>query len=124
VPDVKRNVALLVGAALGTIGAVLVRRRTSRAPGVSRAPASDPRAEELRRKLAEAREQAADEDEFEAAGMTGEALVEDEPRPDPETGEVDEERRRVHEEARAAAEEMRRSGEPEETRRSGEPGEA
>jgi hypothetical protein len=30
----------------------------------------------------------------------------------------------VHEEARAAAEEMRRSGEPEEMRRSSEPGEA
>ena len=110
----KRNVALLVGAALGTIGAALVRRRASRAPGVSHGPASDPRAEELRRKLAEAREQAADEEEFEAAGMAGEALVEDEPRPDPETGDVDEERRRVHEEARAAAEEMRRSGAPEE----------
>jgi hypothetical protein len=114
VPDVKRNVALLVGAAVGTIGAVLVRRRAERAPGATAAPASDPRAEELRRKLAEAREQAADEDEFEAAGMAGEALVEDEPRPDPATGEVDDERRRVHEEARAAAEEMRRAGEPEE----------
>jgi hypothetical protein len=114
VPDVKRSVALLVGAAIGAIGAVIARRRTARAPAAGSAPAPDPRAEELRRKLAEAREQAADEDEFEAAGMAGEALVEDEPRPDPETGDVDEERRRVHEEARAAAEEMRRSGEPEE----------
>ena len=108
-----RNVAVLAGAALGTLAAVLVRRRTRRGAageGPDARP-SDPRAEELRRKLAEAREQAADEDEFEAAGMSGEALVEDEPRPDGRTGHVDEERRRVHEEARAAAEEMRRSGE-------------
>ena len=108
----RRNVALLAGAALGTLGAVLVRRRIATESRPADAPASDPRAEELRRKLAEAREQAADEDEFEAAGMSGEALVEDEPRPDGRTGHVDDERRRVHEEARAAAEEMRRSGEP------------
>lgn len=109
----RRNVAVLAGAVLGTLAAVLVRTRTrtGAASGGADAPPSDPRAEELRRKLAEAREQAADEDEFEAAGMSGEALVEDEPRPDGETGQVDEERRRVHEEARAAAEEMRRSGE-------------
>ena len=110
----RRKVALLVGAAVGTLGAVLVRRRAGPSRGVATPPDTDPRAEELRRKLAEAREQAADEDEFEAAGMGSEALVEDEPRPDPGAGGVDEERRRVHEEARAAAEEMRRSGEPEE----------
>lgn len=110
----RRKVALLVGAAVGTLGAVLVRRRAAPSGGVATPPDPDPRAEELRRKLAEAREQAADEDEFEAAGMGSEALVEDEARPDPEARGVDEERRRVHEEARAAAEEMRRSGEPEE----------
>lgn len=60
-------------------------------------------AEDLRRKLAEARESAADEEEFEAAGMGPETLIEDEE-------EVAEARRRVHDEARATAEEMRRSG--------------
>ena len=109
----RRNTALLAGAALGTLGALVVRRLTGGlTAGSTGTLSSDPRADELRRKLAEAREEAADEDEFEAAGMSGEALVEDEPRPDRETGQVDEARRRVHEQARAAAEEMRRSGEP------------
>ena len=100
----RRNVALLAGAAAGTVAAILFSRRAT-APCSSadlRAPA-DPLAEELRRKLAEARESAADEEEFEAAGMGPETLIEDDE-------DVTETRRRVHEEARAAAEEMRRSG--------------
>ncbi len=67
----------------------------------------DPRAAELREKLAQAREGAADEDDFAAAGMGAETIVEDD-----ET-EVDEARRRVHEQGRAAADEMRRSAEAE-----------
>ncbi len=110
----RRNVALLAGVAAGTAAAVLVRLRKVSALGAATEPAPDPRAEELRRKLAEAREQAADESEFEAAGMAAEAVLEDEP-PAAAAGPVDEERRRVHEDARAAAEEMRRAGEPEET---------
>ena len=103
----RRNAALFAGIAAGTVAAVLLRRRaaTPLEPGTREPP--DPRAEELRRKLAEAREQAADEHDFEAAGMAGEALIEDEPPPDRSSGEVDEARRRVHEDARAAAEEMR-----------------
>jgi hypothetical protein len=105
VPDVRRNLALLSGAAAGTVAAVLLRRRAKLPrPPAEPGEAVDPRAEELRRKLAEARESAADEEEFEAAGMGPETLVEDD-------ADVAEMRRRVHEEARATAEEMRRSAE-------------
>ena len=101
------------GAALATV--LLKRRRVPAehlAPGAEVQPtaepaaaAPDPRADELRRKLAEAREGAADEQDFEAAGMGAETIVDE---------EVDDLRRRVHEEARAAADEMRRAGGPEE----------
>jgi hypothetical protein len=105
--------AALGGAALAT---ALVKRRRAPvehlAPGAEVQPTPqpepaepDPRADELRRKLAEAREGAADEQDFEAAGMGAETIVDE---------EVDDLRRRVHEEARAAAEEMRRAGGPEE----------
>jgi hypothetical protein len=105
--------AAVGGAALATV--LLKRRRAPvehLAPGAEvgatpqpEPPAPDPRADELRRKLAEAREGAADEEDFEAAGMGAETIVDE---------EVDDLRRRVHEEARAAAEEMRRAGGPEE----------
>jgi hypothetical protein len=125
VTDVNRNVALLTGAVLGAGAALLLRRRQRLEPGA--APAADPRAEELRRKLDEARRSPADEDDFEVAGMGAETMV-DEPRPPggpseplppahPPTevppDEFEAMRRRVHEEARAAAEEMRRRSEPE-----------
>jgi hypothetical protein len=101
-------------AALGgaAVAAVLLRRRQAPTAPAAPAPepppgppAPDPRADELRRKLAEAREGQADEDDFEAAGMGAETIVED---------DVDDLRKRVHEEARAAADEMRRAGGPEE----------
>jgi hypothetical protein len=110
VTKVKRNVALLAGAAAGAVGAFVLRRRRSVAAGASGA---DPRAEELRRKLAQAREAAADADDFEAAGMGPETLVEEEPSTAGPPADVDEERRRVHDEARAAADEMRRGDGPE-----------
>ena len=101
------------GAALATVLLKRLRAPAERlAPGTEVAPtpqpteqAADPRADELRRKLAEAREGAADEQDFEAAGMGAETIVDE---------EVDDLRRRVHEEARAAADEMRRAGGPEE----------
>ena len=62
---------------------------------------SDPRAEELRRKLAESRAIADERDEFEGAELTVDRA---EPAPeDPETR-----RRAVRESARATADEMRR----------------
>ena len=121
----RRNTALafaaLAGAAAGAVLAGLRRR-----PGEALQPA-DPRAEELRRKLAEARTTPADEGDFEVAGMGAETVVEEAPRPAPppstppppaaETRPPSEEfeamRQRIHEEGRAAAEEMRRAGEQE-----------
>jgi hypothetical protein len=155
---VKRNAKLaLVALAGAAVGAVLTRfRRTAETP-----PAPpDERAEELRRKLAEARAAVVDEDDFEAAGMGAETLVEEPPRagttppepeapapepeappaepaPEPEApaaeqpraaatpeaqpppaaeppprDEFEAMRRRIHEEGKAAAEEMRRSADP------------
>jgi hypothetical protein len=87
-------------------------------------------AEELRRKLAEARLTHADEDDFQAAGMGAETMVTEEPRareprpaesavsePEerPPSDEFEAMRRRVHEEGRAAAEEMRRRAEEEQS---------
>jgi hypothetical protein len=155
VPEVKRNAKLALAALAGAVvGAVVTRfRRPAEAPPAPR----DDRAGELRRKLAEARAAAADEDDFEAAGMGAETIVEEPPRTEPEPPEpaaVDAEpapeppppeakppeakppeaeppapepptapaagepppqdefeamRRRIHEEGRAAADEMKRS---------------
>jgi hypothetical protein len=146
VPKVKRNAKLaLVALAGAAAGAVLARfRRPAETPP---APPDD-RAEELRRKLAEARAAVVDEDDFEAAGMGAETLVEEPrdkatpakpeaPAADPEAppaekpaaaakpeaqpspaaeppprDEFEAMRRRIHEEGKAAAEEMRRSADP------------
>jgi hypothetical protein len=64
-------------------------------------PRADPRAAELRRKLAEARAIVSEREEFEG----GETSV-DEAEPAPP--DVDDRRRRVHEEGRSAARRMRR----------------
>jgi hypothetical protein len=124
---VRRNAALAVAALAGAAaGAVLAGLR--RRPGETLRP-TDPRAEELRRKLAEARTSPADEGDFEVAGMGAETVVEEPPRPAPPTSpppppppaeqtrppseEFEAMRQRIHEEGRAAAEEMRRAGEQE-----------
>jgi hypothetical protein len=91
---VKRPLAWLLGgfALLG----FLRRRREPPA-----APAVDPRAEELRRKLAESRTIVEERDEFEGAELTVDLA---EPAPeDPESR-----RHAVHESARATVEQMRR----------------
>jgi hypothetical protein len=61
---------------------------------------SDPRAEELRRRLAEARELSDERDEFEA----GETTVD---QAEPATPDADARRSEVHESARAIVNEMR-----------------
>jgi hypothetical protein len=152
VPKVKRNAKLaLVALAGAAAGAVLARFRR---PAETPAP-PDERAEELRRKLAEARAAVVDEDDFEVAGMGAETLVEEprdkatpakpeapaaepaapaaepeappaekpaaaakpeaQPSPaaePPPRDEFEAMRRRIHEEGKAAAEEMRRSADP------------
>jgi hypothetical protein len=95
---VRRPLALVSAglAALGLYGAVASRRRGHRAPAPS---GPDPRAEELRRKLAESRAIVEEREEFEAA----ETPVD---QAEPAT-EVDERRRKVHERGRSTAREMR-----------------
>ena len=106
--------ALLAGAAVGAVAAVIALRRRAPAPLGERAPgAPDPRAEELRRKLAEAREAAAAEEEAADPETPTDAAVperptrEDSPLTAAGTDDVAEARRRIHAEGRAAAEEMR-----------------
>jgi hypothetical protein len=120
----QRNAALAVGALAGAAAALLFRRRPRTEPGAAPRELVPDQAEELRRKLAEARATHADEDDFEAAGMGAETIVTEEPRPAvpseaagerPPTDEFEAMRRRVHEEGRAAAEEMRRRAEAEES---------
>jgi hypothetical protein len=86
------------GLALGCAALARVLRPKRSAEPLQEGP--DPRAAELRRKLAESRTIVAEREEFEA----GETTV-DEAEPGPE---VDDRRRRVHEEGRAAARRMRR----------------
>lgn len=108
----RNAAALAVGALTGAAAALLLgRRRPSRFPAP---PASaDERAQELRHEFAEAREADVDETEFAAAGMGAETIAAEEPRPSkpPPENEFEAMRQRVHEEARAAAEEMRRRAE-------------
>jgi hypothetical protein len=139
---VQRNAALAVGALAGAAAALFLRRRPRTEPGAAPREFPQPdQAEELRRKLAQARVTQADEDDFQAAGMGAETMVTEEPRPrtaistpepataaappappsetlpaePPPTDEFEAMRRRVHEEGRAAAEEMRRRAEAEES---------
>lgn len=108
----NQKAALALGALAGAASAVLLGRRRPRVRPAAPLPA-DPRAQELREKLEEARSAAVDEGEFDAAGMGAETIMAEEPRwrEPPPSDEFDAMRRRVHEEARAAADEMRRRAE-------------
>jgi hypothetical protein len=94
---VRRFVAFLLGVAAGLALVGVLRRR--KVPESGWEP-SDPRAEELARRLADSRSAG------EHAGLEAEG-----PEPESSVGEeLDDARRRVHDEARDAVEEMRRSG--------------
>jgi hypothetical protein len=81
-----------------------VRLLTRRREAVDVAPAApDPRADELRRKLAESRSLVDERERFEAGETTIDAA-------EPAAADPDARRRRVHEEGRAAVERMRGSG--------------
>jgi hypothetical protein len=83
---------------LGALAAVLLRRRSQ---GAVAEPVEglDPRADELRRKLAESRDIVGERDEFEAAETT---IDQADVGADPEAR-----RRAVHETGRSVADEMR-----------------
>jgi hypothetical protein len=116
----NKNAALLTGALAGAVAALFLRRRLElRGETSPHRPSPDP-ADELRRKLAEARATAAVEDDFDVAGMGAETIVAEEPRPArqtqaPPADEFEAMRRRVHEEGRAAAEQMRHEPPPDKT---------
>jgi hypothetical protein len=104
--------ALALGALAGAAAALLLRRRTVQ-PARPDARTAVPPDEDLHARLDEARTAQADEADFDAAGMGAETIVEDEPshlEPAP-ANEFEAMRQRVHEEARAAADEMRRRAE-------------
>ena len=90
-----RRITVLAGiaAAVGAVAARVFRRRRHGEGG------SDPRAGELRQRLAESRAVVDERDEFEAAETP---VDEVEPAAD-----VDERRREIHERAREAADDMR-----------------
>jgi hypothetical protein len=94
-----RLVWFLGGLALG--GAALGRLLRPRRPPAAVESSPDPRAAELRRKLAESRAIVSERDEFESA----ETPVDE---AEPAGAQVEDRRRRVHEEGRAAARRMRR----------------
>ncbi len=78
----------------------LFRRRPPAEAETSEAETPDPRADELRQKLAEARSVVDERDEFEAAETTVDQA-------EPATPSADERRREVHEAGRARVEQMR-----------------
>ena len=94
-----RLVWFLGGLALG--GAALARIFRPRRPPAPAVGGPDTRVAELRRKLAESRSIVSERDEFEA----GETSVD---RAEAAPPDVENRRRRVHEEGRAAARRMRR----------------
>ena len=104
----SNRLAWLGGAALGAVALAraLTRRPTAYAPAPQPGPepsGPDPRAEELRTKLAQARELADEREEFEGAETP---VDQAEPVSDPEAR-----RRAVHQAGRSAAERMRDSRE-------------
>jgi hypothetical protein len=103
---VKARLAWLAGG-IG-VGAAAAYRALRGHPASAPPPVEeqpDPRAEELRQKLAEARAAVDEREEFEAAETPVDQAPD--PEPEPEPTDVDERRRRVHERARASARKMR-----------------
>ncbi|MBD0349074.1 MAG: hypothetical protein ICV59_07970 [Thermoleophilia bacterium] len=92
-----RLAALAGGVAVAAAGLLKLLRRRASFPVES--PPGDPRADELRRKLAESRSVVGEQDEFETAETPIDAV---------EPVDVDERRRSLHERGRAAVDEMRR----------------
>ena len=91
-----RLAALAGGVAVAAAGLLKLLRRRASFP-VESSP-GDPRADELRRKLAESRSVVGEQDEFETAETPIDTV---------EPVDVDERRRSLHERGRAAVDEMR-----------------
>ena len=74
----NQKAALALGALAGAAAVVLFGRKRARVPDKV-VPPADPRADELRRKLDEARQAEVDEGEFTVAGMGAETIIAEEP---------------------------------------------
>ena len=97
----RRPLTVLSGAIAGFgLYRLVASRRRAPVYEAPPEPTEDPRAAELRRKLAESRTMVAEREEFESAETPVDRA---EPAP-----EVDARRKRVHEEGRRTAERMRR----------------
>lgn len=102
-----RNRLAWVLGGLGVAAAFALRGLRRRPEPAVEAPSStepDPRAEELRRRLADSRAMVDEREEFEA----GETPVD---QAEPDTADPDERRRRVHEQGQTAIDRMRGPGE-------------
>jgi hypothetical protein len=107
----RRAIALLAGGA--ALGAALARALRGRSQVAQEPPpAPDPRAGELRDKLAEAREVVAERDE--AEGETGARSADEATAPGEDLAER---RRKVHAHGHAVAGEMRRRSSPKRAKR-------
>lgn len=101
----RKLLYLLGGIVFGVVLTRLFRRRRTAPPAAAEPRPSTPGAEALRARLAAARAESAA-----SAPAPAEAASDDEPRVDAPAN-VDDARRRVHGQARAAVDEMRRAGE-------------
>ena len=99
-PFMRAGVALAAGAVVA--GGALIARRVLRRRPEPQPSIADDQASELRRKLDESRSLADEREEFES----GETTVD---RAEPAGESVEERRRTVHEQARAATDEMGRA---------------
>jgi len=96
-----------IGGVVGGITAYRLLRRRSQAAPEPASPASDERAQELRAKLAESKlTESSKPTEPVVENTPAEPVAEQEPEPE----SPDDRRRRVHEEGRAALDEMKSDG--------------
>ncbi len=94
----RSRVAWLL-AGFGLAAAIAARLRARSAPRVEVEPAGDPRADELRERIAESRELLTEREEFEAAETPVDQAADPEAR-----------RREIHQRGRAAVDRMRGDG--------------
>jgi hypothetical protein len=101
---VKARTAWLLGGLGAAVAALRARRRPAPAPPALERPGPDPRAEQLREKLAESR---AAVDELERERVEDAETPVDEAVPAPTDESVEERRKQVHERGKATARKMR-----------------